>query len=83
MKCAGLSVVNNQWMNEHMRLSVQVTMSFLIGLSVLTLSEAMSVKSCSSPLGMESGAILDSQIRASSSFASSVGPVMGRLRSTD
>ena len=34
---------------------------------------------CSTPLGMESGSILDSQLSASSSYASSVGPAMGRL----
>jgi hypothetical protein len=47
------------------------------------LSTAVTMNSCSSPLGMESGTILDSQLTASSSFASSVGPAMGRLRSVD
>ena len=49
----------------------------------LKLQTAVTINSCSSPLGMESGAILDSQISASSSFASSVGPAMGRLRSVE
>ena len=62
---------------------VPETMSCLIILSVFRLVKSISVKSCSFPLGMESGVIKDSQITASSSFASSVGPSMGRLRSTE
>jgi len=37
--------------------------------------------SCSSPLGLESGLLPDSQLSASSSYSSSVSPQMGRLNS--
>ena len=50
--------------------------------AVLMISSAVSVDSCSNPLGMESGSIRDSQLHASSSYSSSVGPTMGRLRSS-
>ena len=70
---------------------VQLTTSVRFNLAVIMLtllillfventdSLLMSPSSCSHPLGMESGSILDSQLSASSSYASSVGPEMGRL----
>jgi len=51
----------------------------------MLLSVSYSTNSCSSPspLGMESGTILDYQVSASSSFAPSVGPAMGRLHNAE
>jgi len=51
----------------------------------MLLSVSYSTNSCSSPspLGMESGIILDYQVSASSSFAPSVGPAMGRLHNAE
>ena len=67
-----------------MMLSVS-TSSILILASVLLSVSTSSMHSCSpsSPLGMESGLILDYQVSATSSFAPSVGPDMGRLHSVE
>jgi hypothetical protein len=67
---------------EQIQQETMNTIVVMFVMSSLELSSAEVVNSCSSPLGMESGAILDSQLSATSSYASSV-PAMGRLRSVD
>ena len=61
------------------KLNSVIILSILL---LVKLSNTQSVSSCSSPLGLESGSIRDSQLHASSSYSSSVGPTMGRLRSS-
>jgi len=74
-------------MGSRVQYVIVTTLPTMIVMIVYSLLPSLSYSShsChySSPLGMESGTILDYQVSASSSFASSVGPAMGRLHSAE
>ncbi|XP_046981119.1 discoidin domain-containing receptor tyrosine kinase B-like [Schistocerca americana] len=65
-----------------MRPAAQLQQQLTTALVVTLLGAAMAQQGdCDAPLGLESGAIPDSALSASSSYVGSVGPRYGRLRS--